>query len=70
VLRLPSLDSETLFNGNAGPDVLNLSGSRAHIFATHGPAADTAEDAPRRTCFLPKMVRPIRPLIKGAKGLD
>jgi hypothetical protein len=46
VLRLLTLDSETLFNGNPGPDVLNLSDSRADIFAMHGPAADAAEDAP------------------------
>jgi hypothetical protein len=43
VLQLLTLDSETLFNGNLGPDVLNLSGSRAYIFAMHGPAADAAK---------------------------
>jgi hypothetical protein len=67
VLQLLSPDSETLFNGNPGPDILNLRGSRAHIFAMHGPAADAPEDAPRKT-FSTKMVRPMRPLTKGAKG--
>jgi hypothetical protein len=47
VLQLLTLDSETLFNGNPGPDVLNLSGSRAHIFAMHGLAADADEDGAR-----------------------
>src|SRR5580704_5873215 len=46
VLQLLSPDSETLFNGNPQRDVLNLGGSRAHIFAMHGPATDAAEDAP------------------------
>jgi hypothetical protein len=31
VLQPLSLDSETLFNGSLGPDVLNLTGSQAHI---------------------------------------
>jgi hypothetical protein len=67
VLQLLSLDSETLFNGDPRPDVLNLKGSRAHFSAMHGPATDALEDAPRKT-FSTKMVRPTRPLTKGAKG--
>jgi hypothetical protein len=69
VLQLPSLDSETLFNGNPGPDVLNCSGGRAHIFAMHDPAEDAAEDAPRNACFRPKWCARsgLSPKVQGAR---
>jgi hypothetical protein len=69
VLQLLSPDSETLFNGNPQRDVLNLGGSRAHIFAMHGPATDAAEDAPHNL-FSTKNGAPGPASHQRCKGLD
>ena len=70
VLRLLSLDSETLFNGNPGPSVLNLRGSRGTYLRDARPSCRCRRRRATQDLFSTKNGAPDPASHQGCKGLD